>query len=111
VDDDPDILAFIRMALESEGHDVRTARNGLAALNQLREALPALILLDINMPIMDGVTFAHKAREEFGELRIIVMSAGTEMARFRREVGATDSLRKPFELMDLLDKVNHFVAA
>jgi DNA-binding response OmpR family regulator len=105
VDDDPDILGFIRMALEGEGFDVATAANGQDALCRVRELRPNLVLLDINMPIMDGVTFARQAEHEFGRLPIIVMTAGTEAARYSRELGARDSLPKPFDLNDLLDKV------
>jgi CheY-like chemotaxis protein len=109
VDDDPGIARFIRMALESEGRSVVTALNGRDALVRVREQRPDLVLLDINMPVMDGVTFAHKARTEFGQLSIIVMTARAEVSRFRDEVGACDCLPKPFELNDLLDKVERFV--
>src|SRR5579885_2977762 len=82
VDDDPDIARVIRLALESEGLAVVTAPNGREALQRVREQRPELVLLDINMPIMDGVTFASRARDEFGELPINVMTAGAEASRY-----------------------------
>jgi DNA-binding response OmpR family regulator len=111
VDDDPDICRFVRLALESEGYRVTTARNGLDALDCVRECRPTAVLLDINMPVMDGLTFARHARQEFGELPLIVMTAGTEAERCRREAGAADSLPKPFNLDELLDKVGKFAPA
>jgi two-component system KDP operon response regulator KdpE len=110
VDDDPDIARVIRLALESEGLAVVTAPNGRDALQRVREQRPELVLLDINMPIMDGVTFVHRARDEFGDLPIIVMTAGAEASRYRDQLGARDSLPKPFELNDLLDKVERYTA-
>lgn len=110
VDDDPDIARVIRLALESEGLAVVTAPNGRDALQRVREQRPELVLLDINMPIMDGVTFANRARDEFGDLPIIVMTAGAEATRYRDQLGARDSLPKPFELTDLLDKVERYTA-
>lgn len=111
VDDDPDIARVIRLALESEGLAVVTAPNGRDALQRAREQRPDLVLLDINMPIMDGVTFANHARVEFGDLPIIVMTAGAEASRYRDQLGARDSLPKPFELNDLLDKVERHTSA
>ena len=111
VDDDPDIVGFIRMALEAEGIAVTTARNGRVALERLREVVPAVVLLDINMPVMDGPEFARQARKEFRDLPIIVMTAGTEVARYSQELQADDSRAKPFELTDLLNKIGRFVTA
>jgi CheY-like chemotaxis protein len=109
VDDDPDIALVIRMALEAEGMTVVTAANGRDALVCVREWRPDVVLLDINMPVMDGVTFARVARDEFGDLPIIVMTAGAEASVYRERLGASDSLPKPFDLSDLLDKVERFV--
>jgi CheY-like chemotaxis protein len=109
VDDDPDIALVIRMTLESEGMTVVTAPNGRDALLRLREGRPDVVLLDINMPVMDGVTFARCARDEFGDLPIIVMTAGAEASAYRERLGASDSLPKPFDLAELLDKVERFV--
>ncbi len=111
VDDDPDIARVIRLALESEGLAVVTARNGRDALQRVREQRPELVLLDINMPIMDGVTFANRVRVEFGDLPIIIMTAGAEASRYRDQLGARDTLPKPFELTELLDKVERHTTA
>ena len=60
VDDDPEILAMLRDFLESEGLAVRTAANGAEALEALDEVMPALILLDMRMPVLDGWAFAKR---------------------------------------------------
>ena len=63
VDDDPEILAMLRDFLESEGLAVRTASNGAEALEALDDVVPALILLDMRMPVLDGWAFAARFHE------------------------------------------------
>src|SRR5215831_9417053 len=63
VDDDESIREFVSMALTDEGYDVITASHGAAALDMVRQNKPALILLDMRMPIMDGWAFL-KAYEQ-----------------------------------------------
>src|SRR5690349_4026215 len=60
VDDDPEILAMLRDFLESEGLSIRTASNGAEALEALDDVAPALILLDMRMPVLDGWAFAER---------------------------------------------------
>ncbi len=62
VDDDPDILDAICDILETEGYRVARARHGLEALDRVELERPAVILLDLMMPVMDGVAFAEALR-------------------------------------------------
>lgn len=113
VDDDPDILEALSEILEAEGYDVTRARNGQEALERLEQTKPALILLDLMMPVMDGWEFARRMRERYEAARrppIIVLSADRNVSTKAPELGAVGFLAKPFELPDLLNMVGNITA-
>jgi two-component system chemotaxis response regulator CheY len=105
VDDDEGVRAVMATALEDDGWSVTTAENGRRALDALRESRPEAIILDLRMPVMDGVTFAQQYRE-FPEPRapLILISATVTHAAIQ-ETGAVTGLRKPVDLDVLLDTV------
>lgn len=107
VDDDPDILDAICDILEGEGYRVARARHGLEALGKVSEERPALILLDLMMPVMDGMAFAHALREKnlADGVPIIVISADGNPQK-AASVGARGFLAKPFDIQALLDHVS-----
>jgi len=106
VDDDPDILEAICDILGNEGYRIARARHGLEALERLKEERPAVILLDLMMPVMDGVAFADALREQETEspIPIIVISADSSPER-AVAVGARGFLAKPFDIDALLAQV------
>jgi two-component system chemotaxis response regulator CheY len=106
VDDDPDILDAICDILEVEHYRVARARNGLEALDRVEQERPAVILLDLMMPVMDGVTFAHAlhARPQVADIPILVISADGNPAR-AASVGARGYLAKPFDIDALLGHI------
>jgi two-component system, chemotaxis family, chemotaxis protein CheY len=106
VDDDPDILDAICDTLEVEQYRVARARNGLEALERVEAERPAVILLDLMMPVMDGVTFARAlhARPAVKDVPILVISADGNPAR-AASVGARGYLAKPFDIDTLLGHV------
>jgi two-component system, chemotaxis family, chemotaxis protein CheY len=106
VDDDPDILDAICDILEVEQYRVARARNGLEALERVESECPAVILLDLMMPVMDGVTFARVLRERnvAGNVPILVISADGNPAR-AASIGARGYLAKPFDIDTLLGHV------
>jgi CheY-like chemotaxis protein len=106
VDDDPEILAMLRDFLESEGHVVRTAANGAEALEALDEVAPALILLDMRMPVLDGWAFAERFRERELKYPIVVMTAAESARRWAEEIGATGYIAKPFDVNELLETID-----
>ncbi|MGQ0505366.1 MAG: response regulator [Myxococcaceae bacterium] len=108
VDDDPDILEALSEILEAEGYEVVRARNGQEALTRLDSTPPALILLDLMMPVMDGWEFAQRMRQQpaVASIPIIVLSADRNVGTKARDLGAVGHLPKPFELNDLLDMVH-----
>ncbi len=106
IDDDEDLLDVVTLALADEGYHAVTAPNGAAAFVLLSQARPALILLDVRMPITDGRDFIRAYRETPGEhVPIILVSAVNHLAEVAREVGAEGHLAKPFELDELLKVV------
>jgi CheY-like chemotaxis protein len=105
VDDDPEILAMLRDFLEGEGMTVRTAENGAEALEALEELAPALILLDMRMPVLDGWGFAEQCRERQLGYPIVVMTAAESARRWAEEIGATAYIAKPFDVNELLQTI------
>ncbi len=105
IDDDPSILSTITDILEFEGYPVTTAKNGADGLGALDRQQPALVLLDMRMPVLDGWQFARVVRERGIEIPIVVMTAAQDARRWAQEIGAAGYLAKPFELADLIDVV------
>jgi CheY-like chemotaxis protein len=106
VDDDPDILEAICDILTGEGYRVARARHGGEALAALERERPALILLDLMMPVMDGLAFAQALRERERErgVPIVVISAEGNPQK-AAAVGARAYLSKPFDIDALLAEV------
>lgn len=103
VEDDPDLLALVDMILSDAGYRVRTAGDGRAALARVTEEMPALVFLDMRMPVMNGWEFAREFRARHGRAAPIVVVTAAENARERaEEIGADGWLAKPFELDDVL---------
>jgi CheY-like chemotaxis protein len=105
IDDDPAILETVASALRDEGYEVETAIHGGEGLTVIDRRVPALVLLDMRMPVMDGWSFARALRERGVDLPIVVMTATQDTRRWASEIGATEHLSKPFDLLDLLDVV------
>ena len=106
VDDDEGVRAVMASVLEDDGWEVETATNGRSALETLRSGHPGVIILDLRMPVMDGLTFADHYRE-FPEPRapLILISATVTEAAIRA-TGAVTGLRKPIDLNVSLDTVS-----
>lgn len=105
VDDDQAILRVISTALKSEGYDVGTAMNGQEAMEEIERDRPSLVLLDMNMPVMNGWAFAGQMVESGYNIPIIVMTAATDAFRCATEIGARGYLGKPFDIIELLEAV------
>lgn len=109
-DDDPTIRALLTELLEDEGYTVQACCDGFDALCAARCAVPALLILDVAMPMMSGDEVMRRLRDDGFEGPIIIASAATDLGRFLRQ-GATRVLPKPFELHTLLHLVAELVAA
>ena len=110
VDDDEGVRAVMATALEDDGWTVETAENGRTALETLHRARPDAIILDLRMPVMDGLTFATRYRE-FPEPRApLILISATVSESAVQATGAVTGLRKPVDLNVLLDTVREFAA-
>jgi CheY-like chemotaxis protein len=109
VDDDSDILSLIVMLLEGEGYTVETAHNGREALQRVEQHLPDLILLDMNMPVMNGWEFARQFHARgSGQVPIVVLTAAEDARQRAAEIDATGWVGKPFDLEELFDAVQKY---
>lgn len=105
VDDRPDNLKLLKDMLQERGYGIRAATNGELALESVRHALPDVVLLDINMPGMDGYEVCRRLKEipGFGETPVIFVSALSEMDNivdaFRN--GGVDYVTKPYKLEEI----------
>jgi two-component system alkaline phosphatase synthesis response regulator PhoP len=106
VDDEQTIVNTVRSYLEREGYNVRTAVDGLTALEIARTFQPDLIVLDIMLPGMDGLELLNTLRRE-SEVYVLLLSAKTEeMDRIvGLTMGADDYLTKPFSPHELVARV------
>ncbi len=105
VDDEPDIRTLVQEILEDEGYEVRVAENGTLARQALRERRPDLILLDIWMPDLDGISLLKEWVEEDGLPCPVIMMSGhgtVETAVEATRLGAYDFLEKPLSMVKLL---------
>ena len=106
VDDEELLLKGIRFNLQNDGYEVFTGYNGMEAVQLAKELQPDLIILDIMMPEMDGLTACSRIRE-FSEVPIILLTAKAEdMDKLMGfEHGADDYLTKPFNVLELKARI------
>ena len=115
VDDEPDIRALVKEILEDEGYEVDTAENGQAAREYCQHRKPDLVLLDIWMPDIDGISLLKEWKEKVqgNHFPVIMMSGhgNVETAVEATRLGAYDFLEKPLTLAKLLLTVEHALQA
>jgi DNA-binding NtrC family response regulator len=97
VDDDETVRRFLISVLQDEGHAVVCASDGVEALSLLRQHAFAVVLADLTMPRMDGLTLLRKIRQDFREVEVIVLTGNgsVESAVAAMKEGAFDFLEKP----------------
>jgi Response regulator containing CheY-like receiver, AAA-type ATPase, and DNA-binding domains len=104
VDDDDQLRDSFYNLLSMEGHDVRAAASGEAALVMAEESLPDAVIMDVRMPGMDGLATLRLLRKREPRLPVIIMTAysTTESAIEAIKIGAFDYILKPFDIPDIL---------
>jgi CheY-like chemotaxis protein len=109
VDDDPDIRALANQALSQDGHIVTEASSGQEALTLIHAQAPDLLVLDLMMPVQDGLEVLRilRSRPETAALPVVVLTAMDDEVNTRAgfEFGATDYLTKPFSIPQLAARV------
>lgn len=106
-DDDASIRTLMTEVLEDEGYAVHACGDGFDVLCAARISRPALLILDVAMPVMTGDEVLRRLRADGFDAPIIMVTAAPEPARFLSQ-GATGVLPKPFELHALLETVAQF---
>jgi DNA-binding response OmpR family regulator len=113
-DDDEDILALVALRLTRSGYDVRTARDGAAALAAAKAEPPAVAILDVMMPRMGGIAVveAFRADEALANIKVVLLSARVQDADRQRgiDAGADVYLLKPFRFEELEETVTQLLA-
>ena len=106
VDDEPQVVWMLQFSLEAEGYQTYAAKDGETALREVKEHHPALMLLDIMMPVMDGWSVLEQLQElpASERPRVIVVSARSSLRDRAKaaELGADAFVPKPFNVDDLL---------
>ncbi len=112
VDDDPNIRELCADVLTDEGYDVTTASNGQEALQRIEKNGISVALVDMMMPVMDGLQLCRilRSQERTRNLPIIIMSAATNLARRIGDQLADGVLVKPFEIDKLISCVAELTA-
>jgi two-component system, OmpR family, response regulator len=107
IEDEPRILAFLSRALEAEGFAVDGASNGLEGLARAIGGRYDLVVLDLLLPRVDGLTVLHELNRRCPELPVVIVSARSDLRTKLRgfELGASDYVSKPFAFDELLARV------
>jgi two-component system, OmpR family, response regulator MprA len=106
VEDDQDIADVLQRSLRMEGYEVRTAGDGLAALDEAHGFLPDVVILDLGLPRLDGIEVARELRRD-DDVPILMLTArdALESRVEGLDAGADDYLVKPFERQELLARI------
>jgi len=106
VDDEPQITRVLRTSLQSNGHEVTVAQDGVDALAKFMKAKPDLVITDLAMPGMDGIELTRSIRER-SQVPVIVLSVRNQDASkvAALDEGADDYITKPFSIQELLARV------
>jgi two-component system chemotaxis response regulator CheY len=104
IEDNLDLRDYLRVALETQGYEVLTARNGREALGYLNGHPVDVVLTDLFMPEMDGIETIATLRKAHPNVHVVAMSGrpGVDYLAVARELGVTKTLRKPFDIEELL---------
>jgi DNA-binding response OmpR family regulator len=108
VDDEPSVIEVVSLYLKREGFRVRAARDGREALSAIHSDRPALVILDLMLPKVDGIEIVHRLRRnKLTDVPIILLTArGQETDRiYGLEIGADDYVVKPFSPAELVARV------
>lgn len=109
IDDEPDILEFLQYNLEKEGYKVFTANNGLVGVEMVQKVRPELVLVDVMMPVMDGIEACYTIRKDTSIQQPIIAFLTSRAEDYSQvagfEAGADDYISKPIRPRLLVSKV------
>lgn len=106
IDDDNNICELLRMYLEKEGYEVRTASDGQAGINAFRMYEPDMVLLDVMMPVKDGWQVCREIREHSSKPIIMITAKGETIDKvLGLELGADDFIVKPLDMKEVFARI------
>jgi two-component system, OmpR family, response regulator RpaA len=109
IDDEPDVLMLCRVNLQLAGHEVVEASNGKAGLELARTVEPDVVVLDVMLPNVDGLTVLHElaSSESTRHIPVIMLTAKTQLEDRRKawRAGCSEYLTKPFSPIELVELV------
>ncbi|HYX63809.1 MAG TPA: response regulator [Burkholderiales bacterium] len=111
IDDDPMIRELVRLHLKNADYEVLLAEDAVAAGRLIVESSPALILIDVNMPYMNGYEFTSALKKDPAtrDIPVVFITADEDVAQRSRQLGAVAYLAKPVRADRLLEVVRQFV--
>lgn len=112
VDDEPDLLMVAAFRLRKMGYEVLTARDGREALELAEKETPALIFLDLRLPLISGQEVCRriKSDDRLKDIPVVLFTASSErISEKAKEIGADDYMIKPFGPEDFIKKVKKFL--
>ena len=111
IDDEPDVLMLCRVNLQLAGHEVVEASNGKVGLELARKLQPAVVVLDVMLPKVDGLTVLNElaSSEATRDIPVIMLTAKTQLEDRRKawRAGCVEYLTKPFSPIELVELVGH----
>lgn len=115
VDDEPNIVTALEFLLQRSGYEVLLARDGAAALQQVEQHVPDLVLLDVMMSVRSGYEVCQRMREraEWQHIKIIMLSAKGREAEVSKglSLGADLYVTKPFSTKELVAKIDELLGS
>jgi len=108
VDDEPDFLSLIKIRLEANNYDVITAPDGATALEKVKNESPAAVLLDIQMPVMDGLEVLKRIRQIDSNIPVFILTAFSNDARFKlaNKLNASGFIVKTSDLKEEIERID-----
>jgi DNA-binding response OmpR family regulator len=110
VDDDQDMQSLVALLLKNRGYRIQIASNGREGLDLMERVKPDLVLLDVNMPVMDGAEFAREMTARVGcRVPVVLMTGADDVRKQATEMGAAGWIEKPFDLAVLTSTVDRLL--
>jgi CheY-like chemotaxis protein len=117
VDDDPEMLTMYKTKLLRSGFQVATAPDGAEGVRMAAQEMPELILMDMKMPVMDGVTALQKIKENPGtkDLKVVFLTAFSDPMKVEsdmqlsKDIGALDFIKKGINLDELVKRIHGYI--
>jgi len=108
IDDEEDLRENLKYILQSKGYVVELAQDGIQGLEVLNDVSPDLIILDLNMPNMDGMEFYQRiCVQNIPRYPVFVLTARSNMEKFFKDSYVEGFMVKPFDIKDLMTEINY----